>query len=504
LRAVSDAQVRKLMEEMTKHGEIGRAARKADMDRKTARKYVSTGKMPEELARPRTWRTRPNPFAQEDWKAITSKLQESPELEAKTLFEWLISVHPGRYEEHQLRTLQRHVRRWRAAHGPDKEVFFAQQHRPGEAAQTDFTDATELGVTICGAAFKHLLCVFVLPFSNWQWATVCLSESIMAMRRGVQAALFQLGRVPTFHQTDNSTAATHRIPKAERELLPGKKRPFNADYLAIMRHFGMTPRTTGVGKKEQNGDVEASNGALKRRLAQALALRGSHDFSDRDAWQDFVHDVVRRANSTRATKVGQELATMRAVRPDRLPEYTETEVVVSAWSTIRVRHCAYSVPSRLIGERVRVRVHDARIEVRIGEAQPELVCERLLGHGLAKIDYRHMIGSLVRKPGSFARYVFREELFPSLVFRRAYDAIQTPHHGTPGDLEYLRILHLAARTMESAVETALSSLLKQHLPVTAEAVKSLVLVDEGRNEPPELGPLVVDLASYEALLQEAS
>ncbi len=302
-----------------------------------------------------------------------------------------------------------------------------------------------------------MLCVVVLPFSNWQWATVCFSESIMAMRRGVQAALFQLGRVPLFHQTDNSTAATHRIPKAEREQLPDKKRPFNAEYLALMRHFGMTPRTTGIGKKEQNGDVESSNGALKRRLEQALLLRGSRDFADVDAWQRLrPRGAPQGQRDARRSPSRGARRRCAVVRTERLAEFVETEFVVSAWSTVRVKHCAYSVPSRLIGETVTVRVYDARIEVYFAGVC-ELRCERLLGHGLHRIDYRHVIWSLIRKPAAFARYVYREELFPSLVFRRAYDAIQTPHHGTPGDLEYLRILHLAASTLEADVEAALAS-----------------------------------------------
>jgi hypothetical protein len=496
----TDAQVRKLMQEMKKHGEVGRAAAKADMDRKTARKYIRAGKLPSELAQPRSWRTRENPFSLEDWAAISARLEESPELEAKTLFQWLSDQRPGVYTTGQLRTLQRHVRRWRAAHGPDREVFFAQRHRPGEAGQTDFTSVTELGVTIAGQLFAHMLCVFVLPFSNWQWATICLSESIMAMRRGVQAALFQLGRVPLYHQTDNSTAATHRIPKEERERLPGKKRPFNAEYLALMRHFEMTPRTTGIGKKEQNGDVESSNGALKRRLEQALLLRGSREFPDTEAWQAFIHEVLRKANGARGPRVKEELAAMRPVRTERLAEFVERDVVVSTWSTVRAKHCAYSVPSRLIGETVTVRVYDARIEVFFA-GTCELRCERLLGHGLHRIDYRHVIWSLIRKPAAFARYVYREELFPSLAFRRAYDAIQTPHHGMPGDLEYLRILHLAASTMEADVEIALSMLLAEDRAITSDAVKALVLRPKP-SETPSLATLDVDLAAYDALIAE--
>ena len=354
------------MEEMTKHGKVGLAAMKAGMDRKTARKYVAAGKLPSEMAVPRDWRTREDPFA-EHWPEVEALVRETPALEAKTLFEVLSAKYPDRYEAGQLRTLQRRVRLWRATQGPDREVMFAQQHRPGEAAQTDFTSTSELGVTIAGQLFVHLLCVFVLPFSNWLWATVCLSESMAALRKGVQRALFQLGRVPRYHQTDNSTAATHRIPDGKKVFYEDGKRPFNDDYLALMRHFGMTPRTTAIGAKEQNGDVESENGAIKRRLEQLLLVRGSRDFEDVAAWQAFIDDVLRKANAGRRTRVGEDLAAMRELNVAKLPEYVEEDVMVSAWSTMRVKHCAYSVPSRLMGEMVRVHVYDARIEVYFGE-----------------------------------------------------------------------------------------------------------------------------------------
>jgi hypothetical protein len=156
------------MEEMTKHGRIGVAAMKAGMDRKTARRYVAAGQLPSELRVPRDWRTRPDPFT-EHWPEIEARLRTTPELEAKTLFDLLQQEHPDRYADGQLRTLQRRVKAWRATSGPEREVMLAQQHRPGEAAQTDFTNAAELGVRIAGELFAHLLCVLVLPFSNWQW-----------------------------------------------------------------------------------------------------------------------------------------------------------------------------------------------------------------------------------------------------------------------------------------------------------------------------------------------
>jgi hypothetical protein len=487
------------MEEMSKHGRIGDAAMKAGMHRQTARKYVAGGELPSTMISARDWRTRPDPF-EEHWPDIEARLRATPELEAKTLFDLLQEAHPDLYEAGQLRTLQRRVKRWRAAHGPDREVVIAQRHRPGEAAQTDFTSTSELAVTIAGQVFVHLLCVLVLPYSNWQWATICASESMAALRRGVQRALFQLGRVPEWHQTDCSTAATHKIPEGQAHCFEDGKRPFNDAYLALMRHYGMKPRTTEVGEKEQNGDVEAGHGVLKRRLEQALLVRGGRDFESVESWQAFVDGVARKGNAARSKRVAEDLAAMRELDVAKLPEYVEEEVKVSEWSTVRVRHNAYSVPSRLIGEWVRVHVFEDRIEVRFAD-EIQLACERLRGRNGHRIDYRHVIWSLVRKPGGFARYVYREEMFPSLAFREAYDAIQAARPGTKGDLEYLRILHLAASTMESDVVTALALLKMGDKPITADAVRELVAT-QTRVEVPPLAPSPIDLAEYDALLVE--
>lgn len=485
------------MEEMSKDGHVGQAAMKADMDRKTARRYVAAGKLPSEMKEPRWWRTRQDPFS-EDWPSVAEMLTQTPGLEGQTVLELLEAKRPGRYNETHLRTLQRRIRRWRAEHGPAREVWFTQAHRPGEAAQTDFTSTAELGVTIAGQVFLHLLCVTVLPYSNWQWATACLSESLAALRRGVQAALFQLGRVPRFHQTDHSTAATHQIARDAQD------RTFNAEYAAMMRHFGMEPRTTAVGAKEQNGDVEAGHRALKRRLEQALLVRGSRDFAGQDEYERFVAGVLRKANVGRGPRVAEDISAMRPLIVERLPEYTELVVPVASTSTIRVKSCAYSVPSRLIGERVRVRLFEHRLEVHYAD-KLELSCDRLRGKSV-RIDYRHVIWSLVRKPGAFARYVYREELFPTVTFRRAYDAIQAVQPGIKGDVEYLRILHLAASTVETDVDQALTALLAERVAVTAAATKGrcAATADAAASTVPQLEAPAVDLAAYDALLEEVA
>jgi hypothetical protein len=186
---------------------------------------------------------------------------------------------------------------------------------------------------------------------------------------------------------------------------------------------------------------------------------------------------------------------------ERMPEFVEQDVRVSDWSTVRVKHCSYSVPSRLVGQWVKVRLFEDRIEV-IFAGQVQLACPRLRGRHQHRVDYRHMIWSLVRKPGGFARYVYREDMFPTHVFRVAYDAIQTPHRGTKGDLEYLRILHLAASGMETEVECALSLLLGEKQSVSAAAVKALLDAKGDEQRAPVLERPTVDLSAYDALLAE--
>jgi len=499
---VSNAQVRKLMEELGKTGQIGKAALRAAMDRKTARKYRDAGALPSELRKPRRYRTRSDPF-DEDWAYIREGLIKAPELDAKMLFDHLCERSPDRYQEGQLRTLQRRIKRWRSLEGPPKEIFFPQQHRPGEALQTDFTWATKLEITIAGEPFPHMLCNSVLPYSNWQAVTVCRSESFLALKKGLQCALFRLGRRPEFHQIDNSTSATHtergedgRFGNPEEaEAL----RKFNDNYLRLVRHFGLEPRTTGVGKKEQNGDVESLNGSLKRRLEQHLLLRGDRDFASLEEYETWLDGVVEKANRLRRKRLGEELAVMKEVKVRRLPEFNTERVRVGQGSTIRVQKNTYSVPSRLIGTQVEVRVYEERIEVR-SAGQLQLVCERLLGSKQAKIDYRHLIHSLIQKPGALERYRHREALFPSLIFRQAHDALHEELKSWSADLQYLRILGLAAESFESEIELALKLILEEGRAPRFEEVKGLVRLDE--HEVPKQAIPEVNLAAYDRLLTE--
>ena len=273
-------------------------------------------------------------------------LTAAPELEAKSLFEFFTERFPGRFKEGHLRTFQRRVRQWQLLHGPVREIYFAQETQPGQVMQTDWTHASELGVTIAGVAYPHLLCHSVLIHSNWEWATRCATESLLSLRSGVQAALSRLGRVPRIWQIDNSSTATHRLSNNSAE------RGFTADFLSIAAHFGLEPRTINVGCPNENGDVESLNGHLKRRIRQHLLLRGSPDFASYDAYDAFLAGVFQNANAARSERVAQELAVMRELPSTMLPDYQEYEVRVSWQSTIRLKTMVYSVPSRLIGTKV--------------------------------------------------------------------------------------------------------------------------------------------------------
>ncbi|MGH8631505.1 MAG: IS21 family transposase, partial [Burkholderiales bacterium] len=398
--------------------------------------------------------------------------------------------YPGRFRPGQLRTLQRRFRDLRARQGPQQEVYFSQLHRPAEQAQSDFTDMRDLGVTIAGESFPHLCYHFVLTCSNWEYAAVCQAESFEALSEGLQGALWTLGGVPREHRTDNLSAATH-------ELRNSRGRGFTARYCELLGHYGLAASKNNPGKAHENGDVESAHGHFKRAVDQRLRLRGSRAFASLDAYAAFLQEVTAARNRERAERVAEERALLKPLPARPLPCCRELQVTVSRFSLIRVVGKAYSVPSRLIGHRLRVCLYANHLELFY---KHELLghLERLHGHGAARIDYRHVIHSLVRKPGAFRRYVYRAALFPSLTFRRCYDGL-VESDARSADLEYLRILQLAALTLESEVEAALGQLLAGGAVPSYERIKAQV-VPEAVPRCLELAIPVPDLLSYDALI----
>ena len=490
---ITNQQYKRLMSEYEKTGKIMVSAMKADVDRQTARKYIEAAKCPGELQAPHTWRTRSDPL-DKIWPEVAAMLRDAPELEAKTLFEYFLARSDSGLEEGHLRTFYRRVRHWRASAGPEREVFFAQERKPGELLQLDWTYARELKVTIQGEELDHLFCHCVLPYSDWQWATRCISESFLSLVAGLQAALGQLGKSPPHLGTDNTSAATHEL-----EQMPGRPRAYNSDYLELCSHYDLAPVTIHVGCPHEHGDVESQNRHLKRRLGQHLILRGSRDFASVEDYDRFVQVVVRAANAKRQTRLAQELACMRPLPASRLAEYREYEPVVSSQSLMRVKKHTYSVPSRLIGHTLRVELHEAQLKVYL--ARDLLFClPRLRGDRGSLVDFRHVITPLLRKPGAFINYRHREALYPSAVFRAACDRLVADHGERPGVIEYLQVLKLAAEETVEKVELILKTQLAQ--PGKWRAMQVRDQVAPAAQKIIALAGLTPSLTAYDALLEQ--
>lgn len=490
---VTDQQVRRLFKLIQSEKNFGKAAMRAGMDEKTARKYYREGKLPSELKREHTWRTRKDPF-EDYWDGIKSMLEINPGLEAKTIFEDLQRKLPGRFADGQLRTLQRRVKQWRATEGPAKEIFFAQIHKPGELCQSDFTHMNKLGITINGIAFDHMIYHFVLTYSNWETGTVCFSESFESLSHGLQNALWQLGGAPRKHRTDCLTTAVNKATHPEE---------FTLRYQDLVDHYGLTPCRTNPHSPHENGDVEQRNFRFKKAVDQALLLRGGRDFYDRREYDCFLSKLFVQLNAGRKKRFMEEQALLRRLPRHRIDSCKKKSLTVGPSSTIRVNHNVYSVDSRLIGEVVQVRLYMERLEIWYGQKKMDAM-PRLRGEGKHKINYRHLIDSLIRKPGAFENYRYRDAMFPTSRFRIAYDNLKKRYSPKSAAARYLEILHMAAKESEVAVDNALRILIDKNNEIGKEQVRWLVKSDELVFKAEDIHIPEVDLTFYDQLLEEVA
>jgi hypothetical protein len=485
---VTDGQVRLLMKRIQTEKSLAVAAAKAGMSEKTARRYRDLGKLPGEVRPRHDWRTRSDPF-EDVWAEVRAHLDREPRLEARTLFDALQLQYPGKFPDGQLRTLQRRVKTWRATEGPPREVYFPQVHTPGRLCQSDFTHMTSLGVTIAGRPFSHLVYHFVLTYSNWETGTVCFSESFESLSDGLQNALWELGGVPAEHRTDRLTAAVHKTEHPDE---------FTQHYDALLRHYRLVGQKIQAGQANENGDVEQSHHRFKRAVEQALLLRGSHDFADRATYFAFLDQLLARRNAGRKARFAEEQAVLRSLPRQRLDAGKRLLVRVGPSSTIRVQHNVYSVHSRLMGEQVEARLSAETVEIWYAQRRVE-VMPRLRGEKKHRIDYRHIIDWLVKKPGAFENYRYREDLYPTSRFRVAADALKR-RMGARGNREYLELLKLAAHESESGVDDALRHLIDRSEPITADAVEALLRGGAPLMPATAVSIDDVDLIWYDALL----
>jgi len=394
------------------------AAAKAGISERSARRIESLATLPSQTPR-RYWRSRADPFA-DVWDAeVVPLLKGAPKLMAITLLRKLQDDHPERFSDSVLRTLQRHIRHWRALEGPAKEVFFPQDHAPGQRGLSDFTAMGELRVTIASEPFAHILYHFVLAFSRWEHAEVVAGgESFEALSKGLQNALWQAGGAPLEHRSDSLSAAFKNLAQEE---------DFTLRYTALLDHYGMAGTRNNRGLSHENGSVEASHRYLKEAIEQALLLRGHRDFEDRASYEGFVREAVMRRNRRNAAAFRIEREQLQDLPERRTTDFVEEEARVTRCSTFTVRGVLYSAPSRLIGHRLKVRLYSDRLECFLSGALVLTLARgrrsSINGRG-RMIDYRHFVDALKRKPQAFKGLVFRDELFPREAYRRMWEQLE--------------------------------------------------------------------------------
>jgi hypothetical protein len=486
---VTDRQFRRLRKLIQSEDTLAQAADKAGVDEKTARKYRDSDALPSQRRVPHTWRTREDPF-QDVWPELLELLRLNPGLQAKTLFLDLQRRFPGRFPDVQLRCLQRRIKRWRTLEGPPKEVFFAQVHEPGRLAESDFTCMARLGVTILGESFDHMVYHFVLTYSNWEAGTVCFSESFESLSEGLQNALWELGGVPRRHRTDRLTAAVNSDPESEM---------FTRRYQGLLAHYGLEGQAIQPRQANENGDVEQSHHRFKQAVDQALMLRGSRDFASRGDYQLFLKRLMAGRNANRKERFHEEMAVLSSLPARRLEMARRIKARVDSGSTIHVGGNTYSLPGRLIGEQVDVHVGAETLDVWHGARKLETL-PRLRGRGQHRIEYRHVIDWLVRKPGAFEEYRYRDAMFPTSRFRIAYDVLKERRPGRAVK-DYLEILRLASQEGESGVDDALRLLLDAGQTPDGEAITSALSQGRRPAAVTEVSIVDVDLRMYDRLLE---
>ncbi|MEB0059922.1 IS21 family transposase [Variovorax sp. LG9.2] len=490
-KKITDHQVQKYKQHHLKLSQAAAAA-KAGISERSARRIEHQEVLPSQR-KERAWRTRTDPLASVWDSEVAPLLHTDSALSAVTLLEELQRRYPGDYGAAVLRTLQRRVRQWRALHGPEREVFFAQEHPPGRLGLSDFTVCDELAVVIAGVAFPHRIYQFALAHSGWRHAVVFEGgESFIALSTGLQSALWRLGGVPEEHRTDSLSAAFNNL--AEQQELTRR-------YAALCTHYAMRASRCNPGQSQENGSIESRHDSLKTALDQALRLRGSRCFDDRVGYETLVATIVARLNARVAVRLMVERTMLRALPQRRTAEYEELPARVSKYAIFTVRGAQYSAPSQLIGQRMTVRLYTDHLECWLGDTR---VLERArLTHCDGQrhprdIDYRHLIAALRRKPGAFARSVLRNAMFPRAVYRQTWERLSAQLSEREACRCIVGLLALAADGHEAQLATELEQLIELDQLPDLFALTTLLAPRPGAL--PDVQIELPDLAGFDALL----
>jgi len=440
-KSITAQQVRLYMTHRKQGESQAVASAKSGISERTGRR-IETGEVRVQEPQQRHWRTRKDPFAEVWDSEIVLLLERQPALNATTLFEDLQDRHPGKYPNACKRTFQRRIKAWKALHGPDKEVMFRQRQEPGRLGLSDFTELKDVTITIGAEPLAHRLYHFRLAFSGWSHLKVVLGgESYSALAEGLQEALWRLGGVPREHRTG-------RLSAAYKNRLGDEQADLTERYEGLCKHYGMIPTRNNRGAGHENGAAESPHGHLKRRIAQALLLRESTDFDSIEAYRTWLDELVRRCNRRCNEALAIERPALKGLPIRRTTDFTEQVVPVTSSGTIEVKRVLYTVPARLVGERLRLHIFDDRIEGYIGSAQA-VTLPRVYAVSHERrarcIDYRHLIAQLARKPQAFRYSQLRDDLLPNATYRRIWAELDARLEPRAACKRIVGILALAAR-----------------------------------------------------------
>lgn len=392
------------------------------------------------------------------WESIlVPLLEKNPKLQAITLLRYAQDFDPEKYPDNLLRTLQRRVQHWKAIHGPEKEIMFLQNHPPGWQGLSDFTDCRELRVVLAGEPFPHLIYHFWLPFSTWEYTFVITGgESYPALAEGLQGALWALGGVPSTHRTDSLSAAYKNLSKEASQ-------DFTKAYHDFCQHYSMEPTRNNKGVKHENGSVETSHRHLKSRLDQTLMIRGNRDFTTIEEYRIFVNDIASRHNKGILYLLEEERKFLKPLPNIKTRDFDVEFVRVSSSSIITVRQVRYSVPSRLIGMQLKVHIYDDLLECFLGSTHVNTLKRLRWNKGSRPrlIDYRHLVESLSRKPQAFRRYIFRDELYPTNIFKSAWEILDKELDQRSACSNYVGLLKLSTEYGEEFISKLLNKLIDE-------------------------------------------
>jgi hypothetical protein len=470
------------------------AAAKASFSASTAYRLEKDPRLPSQKQAARG-RRRPDPLGNLFDAEVVPMLRAAPGIRVIAIFDELLRRHPA-LGAGVRRTLERRVRAWRAIHGEEQEVIFRQVHEPGRVGLSDFTDMGDAAITIAGAPLDHRLYHFRLAYSGFEHAHVVLGgESFVALAEGLQNALWALGGAPREHRTDSLSAAFRNLDRAAQDDLTRR-------YDELCAHYRMTPTRNNVGIAHENGAIEGSHGHLKRAIEDALLMRTSRDFDDLAAYRCFIDEIVSRHNARHAKRIDVERAALRPLPDRRTCDYEEVIVRVASSGGFTLRKVFYTVPSRLIGHQLRVRLYDDRLDVFIGGTHL-MTLPRGRAHPSGKhdhvVDYRHVIASLRRKPMALLHLVYRDRLFPRDAYRRAFDVLR---ERLPERQACRVMVDLLALAHDRACEAELAEILAAD--VAAGRLPDVPALQQRFAPDPARLPTVivqfVPLAAYEGLL----